>query len=138
MSQQTLLSHSDTVPVLHSLSYGRAVQLLRSLVLRSGIDLLPSEAENMRFLCQGCIVPFSIKSGQGLFATKGFIVMGFVEGQCQEDSWSSLDPRSRRDVVLQVAKMIQQMQSLEMEKPGPVGGGHSTGMWFTSYGAGTL
>lgn len=57
--------------------------------------------------------------------------MDFVEGPCLADVWPYFNSQKRRDVVLQVADMIKQMQSIEVEKPGPIGGRRSEGLWFT-------
>jgi serine/threonine protein kinase len=37
---------------------------------------------------------------------------------------------------VKVAEMIQEMQSIELSKPGPIGGGACRGLFFTDYSAG--
>lgn len=62
--------------------------------------------------------------------------MDYVEGECLADCWSRLDSHTRRNVVLQVASIIQEMQSVQVDRPGPIGGGTALGKWFTEFGAG--
>ena len=114
MSDETLISLSNTAPVLHNLDYTKVVRLSRSLALKTGLDMLPSEAENMRFAASNTKIPmpkvhrcFNVEDNGGLHGTRGFIVMDHVEGEYLVDSWSTLDSHIRRNVVLQVASMIQ-------------------------------
>ena len=74
--------------------------------------------------------------GPGYFETIGYIVMDYVEGVCLANCWNDLDSLKRQNVILQVAGMIQQLQSVRLNSPGPIGGGLSQGRWFTDYCAG--
>lgn len=143
MSDETLISLSNTGPVLHSFACQKVVRLSRSLALKTGIDILPSEAEHMRFAATNTNIPmpkvhrsFNIDATGGLHGTRGYIVLDYVEGECLADCWSSLDTHTRRNVVLQVASIIQEMQSVQIDRPGPIGGATALGMWFTEFGAG--
>ena len=66
----------------------------------------------------------------------GYIVMDHVEGHCLADCWDRLDYRERENFVSQVASAIWQMQSIQLENPGPIGGGPCQGRWFTDYSVG--
>ncbi|RFU35548.1 hypothetical protein B7463_g761, partial [Scytalidium lignicola] len=61
-----------------------------------------------------------------------------MQGTCLADSWANLDITSRSEVTSQVAAMIQQMEYITLDRPGPVGGTPSRfqGVWFSDYGAG--
>jgi len=62
--------------------------------------------------------------------------MDYVEGVCLANCWNELGSWKRQSVISQVAGMIQQLQSVRLNNPGPIGGGPSQGKWFTDYSAG--
>ena len=143
VSQEALISLLDTAPVLHQFAGTKIVRLSQKHVMKAGPFVLPSEAENMRFASSKTSIwlpkvyrSFNIATASGYFSTMGYIVMDHVEGYCLADCWDGLDHRERENVVSQVASAIRQMQSIQLENPGPIGGGPCQGRWFTDYGAG--
>ena len=62
--------------------------------------------------------------------------MDYIAGDCLASCWNDLNPLKRQKVVAQVAEMIQELQSVQLKHPGPIGGGPCQGKWFTDYSAG--
>ena len=52
------------------------------------------------------------------------------------DCWKSLTAEQKQDVVRQTAGIIDQLQSVIIPEPGPIGGGPCRGRFFTEYSAG--
>ena len=136
------MSLLDRSPILHQFGPTKIVRISQKLALKSGPSVLPSEAENMRFAAANTSIrvpkvrrSFNVP-GPGIFETIGYIVMDYVEGVCLANCWNDLDPGTRQNVVLQVAGFIQQLQSVRLNSPGPIGGGPCQGRWFTDYSAG--
>ena len=72
------------------------------------------------------------------WGTTCFIVMDYVHGRCLSACWADLDEASRSDATSQVAAMIQQMERVTLQVPGPINDTISRfrGTWFSDYGAG--
>jgi serine/threonine protein kinase len=144
ISNQELVQILDTAPKLYQYGYTTVVRLSKTLVLKGGANILPSESQNMDFAAQlkGIRVPkvhrsFAIPAPEGALAhAKGYIVMDYVEGSSLADLWDTMNPTQREEVVTQVAEMIRKMQSTTLDFAGPVGGGVSLGVFFTDWGAG--
>jgi aminoglycoside phosphotransferase (APT) family kinase protein len=129
-------------PILHQFGSTAVMRISQNLVLKCGRSVLPSEAENMRFATANTTIripkvhhSFNVP-GPGYFGTMGYIVMDYVEGTSLANCWDDLDFGKRQDVVNQVSGIIQQLQSVQFERPGPIGGGPCRGRWFTDYTAG--
>lgn len=63
--------------------------------------------------------------------------MDYVEGVCLANCWNDLDPGTRQSVASQVAGFIQQLQSVRLNSPVPIGGGPCQGRRFADYSAGS-
>lgn len=139
-----------TAPKLHEYGAVGIVRLSKSLAIKGGEGVAPSESQNMIFAAESLHLPvprvyrtftadiLGISNGQLI---KGhFIVMDYVPGPTVEECWDSLDLSQRESVAGQVATMINTMQSTPLKlSPGPIGGTGSRkfeGPWFTDYGAG--
>lgn len=70
------------------------------------------------------------------FGTSGYIVMDFIQGQPLDECWDSLSRDTQGRIAAQIAGMIQEMQSIQLSQPGPIGGGPCRGLFFTDYSAG--
>jgi hypothetical protein len=64
--------------------------------------------------------------------------MDYVRGQPLDGCWEDLSEPSRLDITMQTAKMIMDMQSIEILQPGPISGGPCRGQFFTDYSAGSF
>ncbi|KAI9785386.1 MAG: hypothetical protein M1839_000405 [Geoglossum umbratile] len=107
----------------------------RSYINLGRQHVLPSEAETMRFATANTTIripkvhlSFNVPE-LSYFGTIGYIVMDYIEGVCLESCWGNLDLRKRQDVVKQVSEIIQQLQSVQLDRLGQ-------GRWFTDYSAG--
>ncbi|KAF2462716.1 uncharacterized protein BDR25DRAFT_320541 [Lindgomyces ingoldianus] len=144
MPQKTLIAHGKAAPVLHSLGGVQIVRLSRSLILKSGTGVLASEGETMRYVMTACPevrLPkvhryFNVDSPSSYFGVEGYIVMDYVEGRSLDSCWDQLNQEAQKDLVTQVAAMVNQLQSIHSDSPGVIHGGISRGMWFSDYGAG--
>jgi aminoglycoside phosphotransferase (APT) family kinase protein len=128
----------------------RFVRLSKSLALKGGRGVTPSEAQNMIFAAETLSLSAPrvhrafIADVPGICnvgLVKGhFIVMDYLSGQTLEECWNTLDMSQRQSVADQVATMVETMQSKPLElPPGPIGsaGDHKfEGPWFTEDGAG--
>lgn len=136
-----------TAPVLFQ--YGcKIVRLSKSLVLKGGVDLKPSEAETMKFAATNLNIPvpkvrrvFSRRIPEEPGQDTCFIVMDYICGPTVEQCWASLNKAEKESVASQVADMIERMQATTINHapPGPIGwrdGEPFQGPWFTDYGAG--
>lgn len=65
-----------------------------------------------------------------------YIVMEYIRGEILEDVWDNISEERRQNVCDQVVNAIAQLEAIELDRPGPVGGGTSRGPWFTVIGAG--
>lgn len=60
-----------------------------------------------------------------------YIVMEYIRGTVLRDCWPDLSEPRRQKVCEQLVDAIAQLQTLQVERPGPIGGGSSKGPWFT-------
>ncbi len=139
-----------TAPKLHEYGSVDVVRLSKSLVVKGGLGVPPSESQNIVFAVELLHLPVprvhrtftadipGIADGQ--LAKGYFIVMDYVQGPTIDECWDSLDLSQRQSVASQVATMIDTMQSTTLKlPPGPIkrmGGQKFEGPWFTDYGAG--
>lgn len=49
--------------------------------------------------------------------------MDNIDGENLGDCWKRLTPEQKEDMVQQTADMINQLQSVVIPEPGPIGGG---------------
>lgn len=61
--------------------------------------------------------------------------MDFTPGQPLDECWNALSRDTQGNIAAQVAEMIQDMQSIDLLKPGTIGGGPCQGWFFTGYSA---
>lgn len=144
MSHETLITYSETAPVLHSLGGVKIVRLSKNFVLKSGEGVSASEGETMKYVMKNfpeVRLPkvyrcFNVESPPPDSDAKGYIVMDYVEGLSLDHCWDELSPEVHKNIAAQVAAMVNQLQSIRSDHPGVIGGGVSEGIWFSDYGAG--
>ncbi|KAF2797331.1 kinase-like protein [Melanomma pulvis-pyrius CBS 109.77] len=141
--QAELISAAETAPTLHDLQNNRVSRITRDLVIKSHSYTLPSEANAMKLVAEKTSIripkvhrSFFVSQTHGLYKSRGYIVMDYIDGLSLDKCWEILPQSIRDDIIEQVADMIAQLQSLQLPTPGPLGGGPSQGNWFTPYGAG--
>jgi aminoglycoside phosphotransferase (APT) family kinase protein len=79
---------------------------------------------------------FQVKDDAQYFGTSGYIVMDFIQGLPLDECWDNSSRSTQGEIAAQIAEMIKEMQSTELLQPGPIGGGHCRGRFFTDYSAG--
>ncbi|PMD40169.1 phosphotransferase family protein [Hyaloscypha variabilis F] len=133
VSDEALIALYDTAPIIYEFGSTRVVRISRTLALKGGNSVLPCEAQNMSFAAAHTSIPVP-----KVHRTTCFIVMDYIQGVCLSECWDSLDIASRSDITSRVASMIQELESVSVQAPGPIGGTESRfrGMWFSVYGAG--
>ena len=64
--------------------------------------------------------------------------MDFIDGQPLDKCWNDLPPDSQTRIAMQIADMINEMQSINISRPGPFGCEQFPwrGRFFTDYSAG--
>ncbi|OQE18476.1 hypothetical protein PENFLA_c021G08828 [Penicillium flavigenum] len=62
--------------------------------------------------------------------------MDFIPGQPLDKCWTNLPYDNQRQIAIQIADMIKEMQSVVISQPGPLGGGPFRGRFITDYSAG--
>lgn len=129
--------------MLHKLGATKVVRLSRHLVMKGGGSVLPCEAETLNFVASktGIRAPrvhraFQVEDETQYFGTKGYIVMDFIAGQPLDKCWTNLPYDNQRQIAMQIADMIKEMQAVVISQPGPLGGGPFRGRFFTDYSAG--
>lgn len=119
------------------------MRLSENLIMKGGGSVMASEAEMLRLIASRATIraprvyrSFQVKDDTQYFGTSGYIVMDFIPGQPLDECWNALSRDTQGKIAAQVAEMIQEMQSIELLKPGPIGGGPCRGRFFTDYSAG--
>lgn len=115
-----------------------------SSVVKWGRHIHLHEARNMQYIAKHTeiLLPTIIDAWEVDDATEEdesktcYIFMEFVPGKLVVDIWDELDKKGRQNIHTQIYGYIRQLQTLEIETPGPIGGGVSEGALFTGYGAG--
>lgn len=144
MPQETLIAYGKAAPVIHSFGGVEVVRLSHNLILKSGTGVLASEGETMRYVIKtfpGVRLPrvyryFNVDCPFSYFGVKGYIVMDYVDGLSLDSCWDQLSHEAQKNIVTQVAAMVNQLQSIHSGNPGVISGGISRGIWFSDYGAG--
>ncbi|GES61300.1 aminoglycoside phosphotransferase [Aspergillus terreus] len=143
VSDEALAALLTSAPILHQLGGTTVVRLSKTLVMKGGASVMTSEAEMLRLLTSRTAIraprvyrSFQVEDDTQYFGTTGYIVMDFVPGQPLDECWDSLSRDTQGNIAVQVAEMIQEMQSFEFLPPGPIGGGPCRGRFFTDYSAG--
>lgn len=145
ISDEELIAAFDNGSAIWELGDNKIVRVARNFVIKGGLSVLPSEAKNMEFASKvlDINVPkvhriFNIKEKNGIWGTTCYILMDCISGTCLTDSWPKLSKASQTSILTEVAKAINQMQSVVLRKPGPIGGTTNRwmGTWFSDYGAG--
>ena len=62
--------------------------------------------------------------------------MDYIAGQCLDSCWNLPEPERQDALSLQVARIIEQLQCVQLLVPGPLSGGVCRGQVFTDYGDG--
>jgi aminoglycoside phosphotransferase (APT) family kinase protein len=115
-----------------------------SAVVKYGRHIDLSEARNMQYVSENTNIPLPtvIDAWEADDKTNPdesntcYIVMEYIEGRLVSDIWDGLDSKGRHNIARQLYEYIRQLQTLKMDRPGPLGGGTSEGSLFTEYGAG--
>ncbi|KAK4867221.1 hypothetical protein LT330_000731 [Penicillium expansum] len=143
VTDETLVALLESAPVLHHLGATKVVRLSRHLVMKGGGSVLPCEAKTLNLVASktGIRAPrvhrsFQVEDETQYFGTKGYIVMDFISGQPLDECWTDLPYDNQRQIAMQIADMIKEMQSVVISQPGPLGGGSFRGRFFTDYSAG--
>ena len=128
---------------MHAFGPTKVVRLSRHLALKGGGSVLPCEAETLKFVATktGIRVPrvhrsFQVEDETQYFGTKGYIVMDCIAGQFLDKCWTDLPYNNQRQIAIQVADMIKEMQSIEISQPGSFVGGKFHGRFFTDCSVG--
>ncbi|EPE35578.1 Protein kinase-like (PK-like) [Glarea lozoyensis ATCC 20868] len=150
VSDEQLAELFSTAPIIHHYGAVKIVRLSKTLALKGGRGVAPSEARNMKFVTENLSlsapkvyrdfaadVPGPFDEG---LVTGHFIVMDYISGPTVQECWESLDVHQRQSAADQVASMVNTMQSRPLDLPsGPVGATGDLcfeGPWFTEDGAG--
>jgi len=151
VANEELVALFSTAPRLHEFSLNKVVRISKTLVLKGGPSVMPSQAENMIFATELLHLPVPqvrrsftasvpVPYGNNITEDGHFIVMDYVAGRTVEESWPALGQDARDSVIQQVADMIEKMQSRRLNDmpPGPHKSPNEKcqGPWFTDYGAG--
>ncbi|KAJ5853903.1 hypothetical protein N7534_006446 [Penicillium rubens] len=143
VTDKTLAILLESAPVLHEFGAIKVVRLSRDLVMKGGGTVLPCEAKTLNLVASrtGIRAPrvhrsFQVEDDTQYFGTKGYIVMDFIPGQPLDKCWADLTSDNQRQIAIQIAEMIKEMQSVVISQPGPPGGGPFRGRFFTDYSAG--
>jgi serine/threonine protein kinase len=144
-SRDQILGVLNQAPKIYYTGGAKIVRITKDTVVKYGRDVNIWEANNMRYVAQNTTVRLPAvldaweDDGDKEYEEERpicYIVMKYVEGRCLHDIWPDLNEDSRRDIHQQLHDFIRQLQQLEMDSPGPIGGGVSQGAFFTDYGAG--
>ncbi|OQE08521.1 hypothetical protein PENVUL_c009G01285 [Penicillium vulpinum] len=143
VTDEALIALLESAPALHDLGSTKVVRLSRHLVMKGGGSVLPCEAEMLNFVASktGIRVPrvhrsFQVEDRTQYFRTRGYIVMDFIAGKPLDNYWPDLPYDNQKQIAMQIADMIKDMQSVVISQPGPLGGGKFRGRFFTDYSAG--
>ncbi|KAJ5947938.1 Aminoglycoside phosphotransferase [Penicillium verhagenii] len=143
VTNKELSSLLTSAPIIHQYGATKVVRLSENLALKAGGSILPGEAEILNLVASKTSIrvprvhrSFQVKDDTKYFGTFGYIVMDYVPGQPLDECWNCLSSDAQGRIASQVAGMIQEMQSFELQNPGPIGGGPSRGRFFTDYSAG--
>ncbi|KFY64053.1 hypothetical protein V496_03486, partial [Pseudogymnoascus sp. VKM F-4515 (FW-2607)] len=139
----TLLALFETAPVIHRFGGTQVVRLSRTLVVKGGSSVFPAEAAAMALAKRETGIPLPAvhrvvpgKPDDGFDGERCYIVMNYVEGEGLDVCWARLDAEARADVALQIANMIEELSTVTLTIPGPIGGARRChGPWFSDYGA---
>ena len=121
----------------------KVVRLSENTVAKYGEFVTLAEARNMKFVRKNapsvrlptCIRSIQVKEEKH---TVTYIVMEYIHGTPLSDCWEGMSKDRRQNICDQVVDSIFQLQTLQLKKPGPIGGGTSRSPTdlFSLYGAG--
>eukprot|EP00172_Hildenbrandia_rubra_P002099 Plantae.Rhodophyta-Hildenbrandia_rubra.ctg2758.p1 GENE.Plantae.Rhodophyta-Hildenbrandia_rubra.ctg2758~~Plantae.Rhodophyta-Hildenbrandia_rubra.ctg2758.p1 ORF type:complete len:290 (-),score=20.79 Plantae.Rhodophyta-Hildenbrandia_rubra.ctg2758:241-1110(-) len=121
----------------------KLVRISEGTVLKSGRDVFASEAANMKFVAANTTIKvpcvhqvLTVSDKKSIYGATSYIVRDYIQGTCLSECWSELEEDVQQEVCRQVMDAIYQLQSLKLDRPGPVDGGMAHGSWFTDFGAG--
>ena len=139
-----IIEAANTGPIICRQDGVTVVRVRQHAVLKYGHEVRLSEAWNIQLVRKRTDVPIpavidawetgisEADDDEGI----GYILMEYIEGKLISDIWSTLDVHIQLDIHFQLKTYIQQLRSIRMDSPGPVGGDLSRGALFTDYGAG--
>ncbi|KAJ5195821.1 Aminoglycoside phosphotransferase [Penicillium cf. viridicatum] len=143
ITNETLATLLTSAPIIHQLGGTTVVRLSEDLVMKGGGSVLASEAEMLNLIASRTSIrvprvhrSFQVEDDTQYFGTAGYILMDFIQGQPLDECWNSLSRAKQEEIAAQIAEMIKEMQSIELSRPGPIGGGPCRGRFFTDYSAG--
>lgn len=145
ITRTQLLDAIHSAPVVHEQEGAVLVRVHESAVLKYGNGVSLAEARNIRFVRKRTRirVPTIFDAWEerseiynGEEEVVGYLLMEFINGNPLCDIWPTLTNEVRNSIFAQIADYLRAIHTIEMERPGPVGGGVSRGLLFTDYGAG--
>ncbi|EQL38001.1 hypothetical protein BDFG_01018 [Blastomyces dermatitidis ATCC 26199] len=145
ISRIRLLGAIHSAPVVYGQEGAVLVRVHESAVLKYGNGVSLAEARNTKFIRKRTRirVPMIFDAWEersvvynGEEQVVGYILMEFINGSPLCDIWPTLINKVRSSIYAQIADYLRTIHDIEIERPGPVGGGISRGPLFTDYGAG--
>ncbi|KAJ5193813.1 Ribosomal protein L39e [Penicillium cf. griseofulvum] len=117
VTDETLVTLLGFAPVLHRLGLTTVVRLSQHLVMKGGRSVLLCEEEMLNFVASktGIRVPrvhrsFQVEDETEYFGSKGYTVMAFIPGQPLDKCWTDLPSDNQKQIAMQIADMIKEMQ----------------------------
>ncbi|KAL4964045.1 kinase-like domain-containing protein [Aspergillus stella-maris] len=132
-----------TSPALYDLGQTTVVRLSKTIAMKGGGNVLPSEAAILQIVASECSIraprvhrAWQVEDDTKYFGTMGYIVMDYVDGRPLDGCWDNLSANKKLQIARQVAEIIMKLQSINISVPGPIGGGPCRGRFFSHYSAG--
>ncbi|KAJ5962631.1 Aminoglycoside phosphotransferase [Penicillium viridicatum] len=121
VTDEALAALLTSAPIVHQLGGTTVVRLSKKLIMKGGGSVLASEAKMLN-----------------LIGSRASIRVPQVHRSFQvEDDTKYFGTSGRQgEIASQVAEMIKEIQSIELLRPGPIGGGPCRGLFFTDYSSG--
>ena len=153
LTRENILNALPAAPDIQDWSGSRIVRVRSDVVVEYGPIVHISEANNIRHVRQNSSVnapdvldAWSEPKREGMSEPRSFrgheeertyIVMRYIKGTVLTNMWPKINQAQCSDVVNKVAAMLNQLHSLSLKQPGPIGQGvRCNGCYFTAYGAG--
>ena len=135
---------SKTAPIKYRDGGVTVARVHTEMVVKFGHDVGRPEAENMRFVAHrtDILLPTVMDAWEEPSEDKteerdiGYITMTYVEGDILSEAWPKLHVHARENIYHQLLRYISQLHLIQLNTPGPIGGGISHSTLFTNYGAG--
>ncbi|PBP15676.1 hypothetical protein BUE80_DR013571 [Diplocarpon rosae] len=132
-------------PSIRSFEAGPSLaRITRSTIVKYGRHVHLHEARNMQYISQNtnillpAVLDFWEEDDKSPYDESNtcYIIMQYIGGRLVSDIWENLETEARSGILRQLSEHIDELHTLKMDCPGPIGGGISEGSFFTEYGAG--